>query len=261
MRNKNLPVKNTTNFLSILDKQEENLAPLLPPDVDFNFMRSNLLAAVAANPKLLTDCSQSSLMMACFEACELGLMVHSPLMEAYIIPYKNKATFQTGYQGLTKLAYNGGFVKRIESFPVFAHDEFELVFGINPKLRMVRARGNRGVRIGVYCLVELMTGGVIFDFYDEDKLQEIRSRSASYRFAKSKGKLASHEIWGNEHNSLEMDRKAVWRNVSKWIPRSGTRYAKALEISDRDYTGYYDIEHNDEQALYDAVMRKTADEA
>ena len=248
MSNKLLPVQNLSTLEGMIVSQEENLAALLPSDMSLDFMRANIIAACSDKPKLITDCTRSSLMQAVFEACELGLMVHSSLSEAWIVPYKNKATFIPGYQGLTKLAYNAGFVRRIESRAVFTNDEFECEYGINPKLYLRENHANRGLITGVYCLVELMTGGVIYDFYPIEKLEEIRGRSASWRYKGDK-----HEIWGDDHNTIEMYRKAVWKNVSKWVPRSGTRYARALDIDERDYTGYYDQDQDAEERLYAAV--------
>ena len=87
----------------------------MPQGVSLDFMKANIIAAIADNPKLL-KCTKSSIMRACFEACELGLMVHSSLGEAWIVPYKqSNATFIPGYQGLVKLAFNAGFVANVTS--------------------------------------------------------------------------------------------------------------------------------------------------
>lgn len=248
-----IPVQNIATLEDMIHAQEDNLAALLPSDVSLDFMRANIIAACSANPKLLTECTRSSLMQAVFEACELGLMVHSSLSEAWIVQYKNKATFIPGYQGLTKLAYNAGFVRKIESRPVYSNDQFDVEYGLNPVLYLRENYGNRGVKKGVYCLIELTTGGAVFEYWTMDQIEEIHEKSASYQYWKRKGKGGG--IWDDPHNRLEMDRKAVWRNVSKWIPRSGTRYARALDIDQREYTGEWDMSDAEER-LYAAVGAK-----
>jgi len=142
-------------------------------------------------------------------------------------------------------------VRDVESRAVFSNDEFRCIYGLDPELFLRENHGNRGTLRGVYCLVRLTTGGHLFEYYPAEKLEEIRSRSASYRYWKRTGK--GGEIWGDAHNRLEMDRKAVWRNVSKWIPRSGSRYARALEIDERQYTDYYDVDRDAEERLYKVV--------
>ena len=177
-------------------------------------------------------------MRACFEACELGLMVHSSLGEAWIVPYKNKATFIPGYQGLVKLAFNAGFVANVTSRAVYMNDDFDCQYGAGATPGFIHLKENhagRGALRGVMCIANLTTGADAWEYYPLEKLEHIRSLSAGYRYAKSQGTLDKDKIWGDEHNTIEMYRKAVWRNLSKWLPKSGTRYSRALEISDREF--------------------------
>lgn len=251
---KNLPVKNIATLEKIISDQADNLSALLPADVDLNFMRAQFVAACGANPKLLQECTQSSLVKAIFEACELGLMVHSSLGEAWIIPYKNTATFIPGYKGLVKLAYNSGMVKLIDAQAVFSNDTFEEEYGYNRKCKLIKNHGHRGVKKGVYVLIEMMTGGSFHHYMPIDEIEEIHAKSSAYQYFKRTGK--GKEIWGDDHNRLEMDKKAVWRYVSKWIPRSGRRLALALDIDNRQYTGEYEHEDDAEARLYKAVGAK-----
>ena len=247
---KNLPVKNIATLESVLAEQEDKLSALLPADMDIGFFKANVIAACSANPKLIQECTRSSLIKAVFEASELGLMVHSVLGEAWLVPYKNVATLIVGYQGKVKLLYNTGMVKLIEARTVFSNDTWECEYGLNPKLRHVEHEA-RGQFKGAWCKVELMTGGTLFDYYPESKLHLIRDKSAGYRYFKKTGR--GKEIWGDAHNELEMYRKTVLNNLSKFIPRSGKRIALAAEIDERDYTDYYDQDHDAEERLYRSV--------
>lgn len=247
---KNLPVKNIATLETVLTEQEENLSALLPADMDIAFFKANVVAACAANPKLITDCTRSSLIKAVYEASELGLLVHSVLGEAWLVPYKNVATLIVGYQGKVKLLYNTGLVKLIEARTVFSNDTWECEYGLDPKLRHVEHE-TRGQFKGAWCKIELMTGGKLFDYYPESKLHLIREKSSGYRYFKKTGR--GKEIWGDDHNTLEMYRKTVLNNLSKFIPRSGKRIAIAAEIDQRDFTDYYDVDQDAEERLYKSV--------
>jgi len=237
MNKNNLPIQTVSAFTEAFDSQEETLEALLPKGTSLEFMKANFIAAIADNPNLL-KCTKSSIMRAVFEACELGLMVHSSLGEAWIVPYKNKATFILGYQGLVKLAFNEGFVNNVFSRLVYTNDDFDYQYGAGATKGYIYLRenkGNRGAFKGCMCIAELSTGSAAWEYFDLADLHYLRSLSASYKYAKSQGTLDKDKIWGNDHNEKEMFRKMVWRNMSKWIPKSGSRYARALEISNKEY--------------------------
>jgi len=237
MNKNNLPIQTVIAFTEAFDSQEESLEALLPKGTSLEFMKANFIAAIADNPKIL-KCTKSSIMRAVFEACELGLMVHSSLGEAWIVPYKDKATFIPGYQGLVKLAFNEGFVNNVFSRLVYTNDEFDYCYGGGATKGYINLRenkGNRGALKGCMCVAELSTGADAWEYFDLEELHYLRSLSASYKYAKKNGTLDKDKIWGNDHNEKEMFRKMVWRNMSKWIPKSGTRYARALEISNKEY--------------------------
>ena len=250
MSNKNLPVQHISAVEEYFESQEDRLSALLPAGTTLDFMRSNVAMAISSNPKLL-NCTRASIYRSIAEACELGLMVHSVLGEAWIVPYGNTATLIPGYQGFTKLAYNSGMVKRVESRNVHLHDNFSRRHGTDQFLHLVENDGARGPQVGTYCLVELMTGGIIFEYYTRDDLDEIHEKSKAYQYFMKTGK--GKEIWGDAHNKSEMDRKAVWRNLSKWIPRSGRRMALAIDLDNRSYRGKWEIEDDAEERLYAAV--------
>lgn len=237
MDNRNLPVQTVATFEDMFLSQEENLTALLPQGTTIDFMKANIIAAIGDNPKLL-ECTRSSIMQAAFEACELGLMVHSSLGEAWIVPYGTRATFIPGYQGLVKLAFNAGFVANVTSRLVYTNDKFECTYGAGATKGHVfleENHGNRGALKGVVCIAELTTGADTWEYYTIEKLHHIRSMSASYKAAVKYKNVDKDKIWGDEHNTNEMYRKYVWSNLSKWIPRSGNRYAKAVEISHREF--------------------------
>src|SRR5437016_4762781 len=60
---------------------------------------SSVMAAVQKLPKLL-ECEPMSLINSFMTMAQLGLMPSDVSGEAYVLPYKDKAQFQLGYQGL-----------------------------------------------------------------------------------------------------------------------------------------------------------------
>ena len=104
-------------------------------------MTADRLARIAAtqlrvNPAL-GACSSASLLGALFTAAQLGLEP-GPLGECWFIPRRNskldcqECTFQTGYQGLAKLAHNSGQIKSLYAYAVYDGDEFDYGLGDNP---------------------------------------------------------------------------------------------------------------------------------
>jgi recombination protein RecT len=68
---------------------------------------SSLLTLWRNNPKL-QNCDPNSILGAAGLAASLHLSVSPSLGQAYIIPYKNQATFQIGVKGLVQLAHRSG---------------------------------------------------------------------------------------------------------------------------------------------------------
>ena len=121
---------------------------------------------------------------------------------------------------------------------VYTNDEFDCQYGGGASKGYIYLKENhagRGALRGVMCIAELTTGSDAWEFYPVEKLEHIRSMSASYKYALSQNKVDKDKIWGDLHNTHEMYRKAVWRNMVKWLPKSGSRFAKAIEISDREF--------------------------
>lgn len=68
--------------------------------------------------------------------------------QAYLIPFRNhgrmECQFQLGYKGLIDLAYRSGEVSIIQAHTVYENDDFQYELGLDPTLRHVPARSNRG---------------------------------------------------------------------------------------------------------------------
>lgn len=168
------------------------------------------LSALSANPKL-KECTPNSFLAAMMTAAQLGLEPNTPLGQAYLIPYQNRGNmecqFQLGYKGLIDLAYRSGQVSIIQAHTVRENDEFEYELGIDPKLRHVPAKSNRGAPIAYYAMFKTKDGGFGFQVMSVQDVQE-----HARKYSKSYG----NGPW--QKNFDEMAKKTVLKKVLKYAP-------------------------------------------
>lgn len=216
---------------SLLDGCRGAIEAVMPKHVTPDRLFRTLLTAVNHDPKLL-KCTQASIVEGIMKAGELGLDLSGTMGEAYLIPFSNKvdgvwvlqAVLIPGYRGLQKLARQSGEVDRIEARAVYERDNFELEFGLSPKLKLVPAIGDRGKIIGAYALVMLKSGEALIDWMTKAEIDKIRASS------KSKDSLMWSEHYG------EAARKTVFRRCVKWAPVSAEKFQQALEVADREFS-------------------------
>ena len=169
-----------------------------------------VLSALSTNPKLAQTTPQSFL-GAMMTAAQLGLEPNTPLGQAYLIPFKNHGTlecqFQLGYKGLIDLAYRSGEVSVIQAQVVYSNDDFSYSFGLNPELKHVPAKSDRGDPIAVYAMFRTKDGGYGFEVMSIDEVRE-----HAQRYSKSYG----NGPW--QTNFEEMAKKTVLKRVLKYAP-------------------------------------------
>ena len=171
-----------------------------------------MLSAISANPKLAQATPQSFL-AAMMTAAQLGVEPNTPLGQAYLIPYWNKklgrseCQFQLGYRGLIDLAYRSGDVVLIQAQVVYENDSFTYSFGLNPELKHIPARGDRGEPAYVYALFRTRDGGFGFEV---GSIEDIRSFARRYSQAYDSGPWKT--------NFEEMAKKTVLKRVLKYAP-------------------------------------------
>jgi recombination protein RecT len=110
----------------------KQIALALPHHLKPERMIRMALTTVRRTPALL-ECDPMSLVAGIVQASELGLELSGPLGQAYLIPRKNRgrmeATFQIGYRGFLRLAYNTGQVAVFNARAVEEGDFFKFVQG------------------------------------------------------------------------------------------------------------------------------------
>ena len=133
----------------------------LPASITPERMTRIALTALNTNQQL-ARCSRDSFLGALLTAAQLGLEINTPLGQAYLIPYGNKAQFQLGYQGLIELCYRTGQYKRIVARVVYDGDFFEYEYGLNERLAHKPANKSKQP-VAVYGLYELKNGAAAFE--------------------------------------------------------------------------------------------------
>lgn len=168
------------------------------------------LSALSKDPKL-KECTPQSFLAAMMTAAQLGVETNTPLGQAYLIPYKNhgqlECQFQLGYKGLIDLAYRSGEVSIIQAHTVYENDEFQYEYGLEPKLRHVPAKSNRGKPIAYYGMFRTKSGGFGF---------EATSAESMLRYAQKYSKSFASGPW--QTNFEEMAKKTVLKHALKYAP-------------------------------------------
>lgn len=169
-----------------------------------------VLSALSTNPQLAQTTPQSFL-GAMMTAAQLGVEPNTPLGQAYLIPYRNhgrlETQFQIGYKGMIDLAYRSGDVSVIQSHVVYANDEFSYSFGLEPELKHVPAKSDRGEPTHVYSVFRTKDGGYGFEVMS---IEDVRAHARKYSKAFSNGP------W--QTNFEEMAKKTVLKKALKYAP-------------------------------------------
>lgn len=171
--------------------------------------------AVTNNPKL-AQCTPQSFVGAMLNSAQLGLEPNTSLGQAYLIPYGNKCQFQIGYRGLLDLAFRTGEVKSITAEVVKENDTFEYELGIEPKLKHIPSKTNRGKAIFYYAVFKLKNGGEGFTVMSKEEIEE---------HAKKYSKSYSSSPWQTEFD--EMAKKTVLKKLLKYMPLK-TEFVRAV---------------------------------
>lgn len=193
-----------------IKQMEGEIKKALPSVITPERFTRIVMSALSSNPKLATTSPQSFL-GAMMTAAQLGLEPNTPLGHAYLIPYNNHGTlecqFQIGYKGMIDLAYRSGEISIIQAQVVYENDEFTFSFGLEPELRHVPARKDRGNPIYVYAVFRTKDGGCGY---------EVMSMDDVLAHAKKYSKAYQSGPW--QTNPEEMAKKTVLKRVLKLAP-------------------------------------------
>jgi recombination protein RecT len=195
-----------------IQKMEGEIKKALPSVMTPERFTRITLSALSANPKL-QDTTPQSFLGAMMTAAQLGVEPNTPLGQAYLIPYRNtkantnECQFQLGYKGLIDLAYRSGEVTIIQAQVVYAEDDFSYSFGLEPELKHVPAKENRGDPVYVYAMFRTKGDGYGFEVMS---MADIRAHAKRYSKSYNSGPWQS--------NFEEMAKKTVLKRVLKYAP-------------------------------------------
>jgi recombination protein RecT len=196
-------------------------AKRLPPTIDATRWVMQLATAIQKNPDLL-ECDPRSLLLAAYEAAELGFSLSPTLQLGYLIPYKGRAQFQISYRGYIQKAYETGCVKSFFAEVVYANDKFDRQFAPKRNLFHAPADDDRGEAIGAYALVEFKDGTIDWEYCDKALIERHRKHS------KMPDSLMWREFWE------EAWKKTAIRLLAKRLPHSNPGMEALAEVIERD---------------------------
>ena len=195
-----------------IKQMESGIAAALPSVITPERFTRIVLSAISSNPQLAQTTPQSFL-GAMMTAAQLGVEPNTPLGQAYLLPYRNnkkgvmECQFQLGYKGMIDLAYRSGQVSTIQAHVVFSNDEFEYSFGLDPVLKHVPAKSDRGEPVYVYAAFRMKDGGYGFEVMS---MEDVRAHARRYSKAYDSGPWKT--------NFEEMAKKTVLKRVLKYAP-------------------------------------------
>lgn len=123
------PETPVVKFTKFLDKLKPQIALALPKHLNADRMARLALTQFSSNPKL-QECDGMSIAGAIITAAQLGLEI-GVNGQAYMIPYKGRATFVPGWKGLVDLANRSGRCT-VWTGAVFQGDTFDYALGDSP---------------------------------------------------------------------------------------------------------------------------------
>lgn len=148
-------------------------------------------------------------------------------------------------KGLLDLAWRSGEITSIYAETVYENDEFSYELGLNPDLKHVPARENRGNPIFFYAVFVTKSGGKGFRVMS---VEDVRAHAKKY----SKASNSSYSPWNTDFEG--MAKKTVLKALLKFAPLK-TEFHRGLaadstiktELSEdmsmvKDETDYIDVE-------------------
>lgn len=193
-----------------IERMKGEIAKALPSVLTPERFTRIVLSALSTNPKLAETTPQSFL-GAMMTAAQLGMEPNTPLGQAYLLPFKNhgvlECQFQLGYKGLIDLAYRSGQVSTIQAHTVYANDTFDFSFGLEPSLKHIPAKADRGEPVWFYAIFKTKDGGFGF---------EVMSVEDARTHAKRYSKSFNSGPW--QTNFEEMAKKTVLKKALKYAP-------------------------------------------
>lgn len=182
------------------------------------FIRGVVLGLATSDPKVMAA-SRNSVLLACLEAAQMGLVPSGQFGGAYLVAYKTEAQLIVDWRGYIKMALRSGQVSKVEADNVYANDEFAYQRGTSEYIRhRPTLEADRGPWTHTYAIATLTNGEKQFEVLTQAQVESVRG-----------GRV---QTWVSHPE--EMRRKTAVRRLFKYIPQAITPQLQyALERDDK----------------------------
>lgn len=214
---------------------------------------TSLLSLVKSTPKLAAA-DPKTVISAAMTAATLKLPINPNLGFAYIVPYKDTATFQMGYKGYIQLAMRTGQYKTINASVVYEGqiEDVDFVTG-----EIIRGKKKSDKVVGYVAYFELINGfSKMVYMSHEDMMRHALTYSQAYKYDQKSGKKSS--VWTTNFEAMGL--KTVLKQlISKYgimsIDMQGAGLETALSADSTD--DMYDRSPQNVTPLDTAVKEQT----
>lgn len=220
------PAKTLNDFM---DKYKGQIALALPKHITADRMVRLAMTAFSQN-KSLQDCDMHSIFASVIVAAQLGLEIGVG-GQGYLVPYKGKATFVPGWQGLVDLVSRAGRAT-VWTGAVYQGDEFDWALGDRPYVKHRPAGdGDSWKDISHVYAIGRVNGS-------EHPVIEVWTMDRIVRHLKKFNKVGGmHYALKDGGQNMEMyARKVALLQVLKYMPKS-VEVQRAVDVANVSDTG------------------------
>lgn len=213
---------------------------------------TSILSLVKSTPQLAAA-DPKTVVSAAMTAATLKLPINPNLGFAYIVPYKDTATFQMGYKGYIQLAMRTGQYKTINASVVYEGqiEDVDFVTG-----EIIRGKKKSDKVVGYVAYFELINGfSKMVYMSHEDMMRHALTYSQAYKYDKKNGKKSS--VWTTNFEAMGL--KTVLKQlISKYGIMSIDMQGAGLETAlSADSTDDYERSPQNVTPLDTAVKEQT----
>lgn len=217
---------------------------------------TSLLSLVKSTPQLAAA-DPKTVISAAMTAATLKLPINPNLGFAYIVPYKDTATFQMGYKGYIQLAMRTGQYKTINASVVYEGqiEDVDFVTG-----EIIRGKKKSDKVVGYVAYFELINGfSKMVYMSHEDMMRHALTYSQAYKYDQKNGKKSS--VWTTNFEAMGL--KTVLKQlISKYGIMSIDMQGAGLETAlSADSTDDYERTPQNVTPLDTAVKEQTIEAA
>jgi recombination protein RecT len=202
-----------TQLSAFMDKHKSQIAIALPKHITADRMVRLAMTSFSQN-KALQSCDMNSIFASVVIAAQLGLEIGVG-GQGYLVPYKGKATFVPGWQGLVDLVSRAGRAT-VWTGAVYAGDQFDWALGDNPFVKhQPNGDGDHWKQITHVYAIGRVNGS-------QYPVIEVWTMDRVIRHLNKYNKVGgSHYALSNDGQNMEMyARKVVLLQVLKYMPKS-----------------------------------------